>query len=302
MITSGIGLNKICEQMGHSNHTHDEDRLQDRLAALSARDPVPLCKTDLAQIFQVTLPDGTPGVLKVYHGSDMANEEPGIGLLQAAKGVAAVDIVAKQKDAILMRYLEGPSLGDISRAGDDAKANLLLIEGIAQLHDALPQDLGGMVTLNRQFRDLFALDFGPNCPSPLRQNMARATELAKDLLADPKQTRPLHGDVHHDNAILTKDGVKFIDAKGLIGDPGFEMANSFRNPQGSDDTVLNPDRARHMAQIIAPRLNVDPQRQLAWAAAKCALSIAWNAGKTLNHDDAEHTCLSMLIALSDERL
>ena len=80
------------------------------------------------------------------------------------------------------------------------------------------------------------------------------------------------------------------------------MANSYLNPHGSDDTVRNPDRARHMAQIIASRLHIDPQRQLAWAAAKCALSIAWNAGKTLNRDDAEHACLSMLIALSDERL
>ena len=159
-----------------------------------------------------------------------------------------------------------------------------------------------MFTLNRQFRDLFALDFGPNCPSPLRQNMAHATELAKDLLADPKQTRPLHGDVHHDNAILTKDGVKFIDAKGLIGDPGFEMANSFRNPHGSDDTVRNPDRAGHMAQVIASRVHIDPRRQWAWGAGKCALSMAWTAGKPLTRGDAEHTCLWMLIALSEERL
>ena len=101
--------------------------MQDRLAALSARDPVQLCKTDLAQIFQVTLPDGTPGVLKVYHGTDMANEEPGIGLLQAAKGVAAVDIVAKQKDAQLKPKQEDQNERENIRTQNDDKANQIIL-------------------------------------------------------------------------------------------------------------------------------------------------------------------------------
>ena len=302
MIASAIGLNKICEQMARVNHPRKENRLLDQLGAFGARDAVQLHNTDLARIFKVTLEDGTPGVLKLYHGADMDDEAPGIDLLQAAKGVVAVDILKTEKNAVLMGYLEGPSLGDISREGKDKRANQLLIDGIAQFHAALPVAVPGMIPLEKQFRDLFALEYGPGCPSGLRQDMARATHLAKSLLAAPGPIRPLHGDIHHDNAILTKGGVKFIDAKGLIGELGFEMANSFRNPHGSDAIVCSPERVRHLVQIIASRLGVEPKRQLAWAVAQCALSIAWNAGKTLSRGDAEHTVLSMLLAVSDEAL
>lgn len=76
---------------------------------------------------------------------------------------------------------------------------------------------------------------------------------------------------------------------------GYDLANAFRNPKGGDAAVWWPERLTRLAGLAATALNTDPTRMLDWAAAKCALSIAWRGGRA---GDPELTPLSRLLDLA----
>jgi streptomycin 6-kinase len=88
-----------------------------------------------------------------------------------------------------------------------------------------------------------------------------------------------------------------IDAKGIYGAIGFELANAFRNPKGTRDAIMDPDRARALAKRSPDALGITPRTQLLWACAKCALSVAWRTDGTLTDYDADIDVLTMLLAL-----
>lgn len=276
--------------------------LQPHLTALGLTRPVLMHRTDLAHIWSVTRPDGSPAVLKVYHNADMDDEAPGIRLLAAARGQATVKILADRPGALMMERLVGPTLAEMFHLGENAQADALLVQAVGAFHDALPATVPKLPRLDSWFGSLFELEYGPDCPHDLKDAMQRASTLAKMLLSQGHTPRLLHGDVHHNNAILTSDGVKLLDAKGVLGDPAFEMANTFRNPEGAADLICDQRRATALAAAIKRELGIDPARQLGWAAAKCALSIAWNAGETLNQADPERALLSMLLDMVEARL
>ncbi len=272
-----------------------DDRLAQRLAAFSAQEPVRLARTGLATLWRVTLADGRRGVLKLYHRRGMGNERAGLAYLQACGGRGAVRVLAEAPDAVLLEALEGPLLGDLSRAGRDDAANACLAELAARLQ-ARVRSVAGLPALEDWLARLFALQTGPGCPAALATDMRRAAEIARHLADTSPCRRPLHGDLHHDNVILTNEGPKAIDAKGVLGDPAFELANAFRHPADCPTALNTPARARALARIGAAHLGVDPERLLAWAAVKCALSIAWRAADRLEGSDREAPLLALLVA------
>ena len=73
-------------------------------------------------------------------------------------------------------------------------------------------------------------------------------------------SRPLHGDLHHENIMHGPRGWLAIDPKGVLGDPGFDAANLFYNPLDRDDLCLDPTGSRIMAEIFAGTLGQDAGR------------------------------------------
>lgn len=252
-------------------------------------------RSGLATIWRVTRGDGSPAALKVYHGSDMANEAPGFALMQALDGHGAALVHSVGRTTALMEWLDGPSLGDMVRAGDDVTATAELAATATRLHArALPCD--GLPALADWFAALFALRFAPDCPAPARRDIAAARALARRLLDSQGPARGLHGDLHHDNIRLCSRGYVAFDAKGVAGDIGYELANALRNPSGVPDLIRDPAVLLRRASVWAPALGQTPDRLLQWGAAKCALSIAWRAGGTLARD-RELDLLSILLGL-----
>ena len=84
-----------------------------------------------------------------------------------------------------------------------------------------------------------------------------AAAIAQRLLANPREVRPLHGDLHHENIMHGPRGWLAIDPVGLLGDPGFDAANLFYNPLDRDDLCLDPERIAFMADIFARTLGQD---------------------------------------------
>lgn len=278
-----------------------EDRLQDALDGFALEQPQPLANTPHARLWTVRMIGGEKAVLKLYRAGHFGNETAGIALMHhwsEAAPLACVQIIGEGPGALLIEYVPGAHLGDDSRAGRDLDACERLALVAHALHAAPLPDMTRLPRLELWFHDLFNLNYAPQCPAPLQRNMRRAAALARHLLTTHHIPRPLHGDLHHDNVIVGAHP-KAIDAKGILADPAYELANAMRKPAGCE--ALLRDKAHQSARldVFANTLGVDRTRLAGWAAAKCALSIAWRAGHVL-WDDTEDDLLDLLLTLAEE--
>jgi streptomycin 6-kinase len=225
-----------------------------------------VARTPRATIWQVTQPTGQPAALKLLHPGQ-TEEAQGIAYLTALNGKGAVKVLAQDGNAILMEWCDGPSLGDLVRSGQDDEATELLCDVIQTLH-AASQNPASLEPLTHRFAPL----------TDTRHNgdLATAAQIARQLLTTSPQQQPLHGDLHHDNILQSPRGWLAIDPKGVHGDPAYEPANAFRNPDGAGALIFSPARIAQLATRFAQRLGPPRDRLLGWAAAHCALSICWS--------------------------
>ncbi|MFM7334860.1 MAG: aminoglycoside phosphotransferase family protein [Tabrizicola sp.] len=250
--------------------------LAQALARFRLSDPIPLARTATSTLWTVTQPEGDTAVLKLLHPGQ-TEEARGAAYLQALAGQGAVTVHALHGPAILMEHCPGPSLGDLARSGRDDEATNILCDVIQTLHAARP-DPARLEPL--------ASRFAPLTEATLTGDLAQAAQLARTLIADPVPPVALHGDLHHDNVLNSPRGWLAIDPKGVWGDPAYEPANAFRNPEGLGKRLFDPDRLNRMAAQVSRGLGLPPDRLLAWAAAHCALSTRWSLedGKDMAED------------------
>lgn len=246
------------------------------LVQFNVHTPVFSAQSGIATVWKVQRHDGKPAALKVYLNDDLKDERPGFSLLHRLNGKGAAKLYNVEGGAVLLEWLDGPSLGDLTRNGQDAKANRHLIKTACKIHSAEIQAPADLHNLTDWFADLHNSSPPSNWPAKTRHNMARAHALSKTLLANQTDIRPLHGDLHHDNIKRSTRGYLAFDAKGVIGARAFELANAFKNPIGAATTVHNPRRIRHLAQSWGQAFQVTPHHLLSWACAYCALSFTWH--------------------------
>ncbi|WP_348539712.1 aminoglycoside phosphotransferase family protein [Ruegeria sp. HKCCSP346] len=110
---------------------------------------------------------------------------------------------------------------------------------------------------------------------------------------------PLHGDLHPGNIVLTHNGPRVFDAKGYASDPAFELANALRHPKGMTDLVRNPRQIETCLSLYSEAMKVSEKRLAQWAAAKCALSICWRSGGTIENDP-EAVLLRLFLDATDQ--
>lgn len=267
--------------------------LEAALARHDAADPTPLATTPAARLYRVTSRHG-PAILKLYPRGHAGNEAPAAALM-AAWGPPMVRIHAHAADSLLMEPLDGPSLGELSRKGQDHSANALLAATARALHASHPAATPSLTPLASYLAPLFDTGFDRDCPNALRDDITTAQSLARSLLDNSPQPVPLHGDLHHDNVILTPNGPRAFDAKGLLGDPAFELANALRNPKGLPKLLRTPRRLATARAEFAKALDVPEPRLAAWAAVKCAHSIALRARGPVT-TDPEADLLALLLS------
>lgn len=236
------------------------------LSRLHLSGPRPLAQTATSRLWTVTRPDGQIAVLKLLHPCQPA-EARGAAYLQSLAGQGAVLVHALDGPAILMEHCPGPSLGDLARSGRDEKATDILCDVIRTLHSVRP-DPTGLEPLSHRF--------APLTSTSLDGDLGEAARLARARLADPVPPVALHGDLHHDNILSGSRGWLAIDPKGVSGDPVYELANAFRNPEGLGERLFEPARLLRMAAQFSRCLGHEPDRILSWAATHCALSTRWS--------------------------
>lgn len=229
--------------------------------------------------------NGQSVIIKSFKTSGL-QEFDGLAYLKWRDGRGAVKILDIHGGNCLMEDAGKVTLRQLHQDMGEPAANKVLAMTLPDLFarpsGPYPQDLPNMHT---HFSAL--LEFEPeNHPSHFARSMRFAAETALNLLRNQHDIRPLHGDIHHDN-IATSDGTRWlaIDPQGLIGDPHYDVANLFGNPDGNPQLLTDPQRASNLADMLAAVLNLDRRRILEFALAHCGVSIAWS----LKDDDiSEH--------------
>lgn len=254
------------------------------LDEFNVKSPELITETNIARIWRVVRHDQSFAVLKVYKGNDMLNEKPGFDLLRLCDGHGAAIIFRTSATAALMELLEGPSLGDMARSGNDMQSAGILVEVANKLHAKNFETPNNWPRLRDFAADLTKIVRGKDCNDTNWRNFAFSRSLAFQLIEREREICPLHGDLHHDNILLGERGYCAIDAKGVVGDRGYELANAFRNPKGAAELVQDPERFSYLLDLWSSEFNIDKHHMLDWAIAKTAFSIMWRNKETLNHD------------------
>lgn len=212
-----------------------------------------------------------PAMLRL---SEVIDERQAGALMEWWDGNGAAHVFARDNKAILIERAMGrASLADMARSGRDDEACRILCDVAAQLHAPRPTQRPDLTPLAEHFREL--------APTAATHGgvLARCWETAQGLLAEPRDIRPLHGDLHHDNVLdFEARGWLAIDPTGVLGERSFDFANIFTNPDLSDATrpvAIVPGRFARRLDIVAEAANLDRKRLLQWIVAWTGLSAAW---------------------------
>lgn len=263
-------------------------------------DPILIAETFSSRIWKVRLGDGKPAVVKdLKPFDDVEDELRGAHFLSWRNGEGAVRLLGLDGNRMLLEYAgERHLVDDLNTYGDSATTEIAA-EVMARLFATsdipIPSDLQ---PLRERFASLFKRAKADRYAA--RKSLyVEAAGIAERLLADPRDVRPLHGDLHHENIMHGPRGWLAIDPKGVLGDPGFDAANMFYNPLDRDDLCLDPERIASMAEIFARTLGQDVRAILDHAIAYGCLSASWH-GEDGNEVD-ETRELSIAAAIRDVR-
>ncbi|MVA70573.1 phosphotransferase [Agrobacterium vitis] len=209
-------------------------------------------------------------------------ERPGLDFLRWRAGNGAIRLIDQAGDIALL-----DDAGDLllrhhlGKVGDPA-ATEIIVNVLARLHAPSPDPVPDALTpLQVHFNALFALEKTISDPA-IAEIIHWTAALARSLLAEQQDIKPLHGDLHHDN-VIGDDGGNWlaIDPQGLLGDPAYDVANVFGNPLHAPDLVLDPRRAMDLSQRFSVALGCSPRKILSYAAAHSGLSCAWTLSRPL---------------------
>ncbi len=204
-------------------------------------------------------------------------ERRGHTLMAWLAGDGAARVFRRGGAALLMERLGStPTLSQMVEDGDDDDATRVLVGAAQAVHRDRPGVWPELPELRTWFRSLEASAAGGGAA-------AAAWAVARSLLDDPQDVRPLHGDIHHGNVMASADrSWRVIDPKGLLGDSGYDYANMLCNPLL--DVALSPGRLERQVAVVVSAGGPERARLLSWVQAYTGLSAAWHAesGETVH--------------------
>ena len=216
--------------------------------------------------------DGEALLLKLATDED---ERAAGALLAWWNGDGAARVFARDEHALLLERARGRgSLSGMAQEGQDDEACRILCTVAARLQAPRPGSPPGMVPLARWFDAL------GSAAAAHGGVLARCDAYARALLAEPRDIRALHGDLHHDNVLdFAARGWLAIDPKGLRGERGFDFAPLFGNPDLADPTravATVPERFVRRLAVVSEAAGLERARLLRWVLAWAGLSAAWS--------------------------
>lgn len=279
------------------NQSPAETALSRAMIRWSLTKSTPVAETPRSWVFRVEQNGRNFAALKIIKPGAAKEEGRGMRLLQWYEGDGAATVFDIHGDTVFMEWLDGGTLGEPVRAGKDDEGTIAIATVVASLHKPRPDAPDNLEPLRDRFQTLFDTDVRA-WPHTARDLYARSTGIALKFFDRPSAHVPLHGDLHHDNIISSDRGWLAIDPKGLLGDPAYETANVFINPERGEKIAADPRRIAARADILSQRLGYNRKRILGWAAAHAALSACWDLEEG-NAITGQLACLPHLLSAYD---
>jgi streptomycin 6-kinase len=272
-------------------------KLERYLSAWQLSNPQPLARTRTSHLYTVSWQSDT-AVLKLLT-EDGREERRGAAALRYFDGRGAVRLYRSDAAAQLLEYAGGEELIGLVESGDDRGATQIIADILGQLHGAPQGEPGdGLLPLKDWFHALFAKADADRAAA-VESIYVRAAELAARLLADPREVRALHGDIHHRNIRRSSRGWLAFDPKGLVGERTYDCANTLCNPSKRqarcDGLVHDERRLLTNAGILSGALEIELGRVLQFTFAYACLSAAWSL--TTHDSDAAQWALNIATLL-----
>lgn len=236
----------------------------------SLTEPEHLAETPTSQVFTV-LHQGERVILKLLTPIGVEDEQNGAIALHLWDGHGAVRLIRQSTDAHLLEYASGEEVTALVHRGEDEQAAIIIAGVLNQLHAASPAEIPAQITpLTVRFRRLFAYAN----TDPL---LGHGAQIARTLLADPRDVVLLHGDMHHANIRQhPRRGWLAFDPKGVSGERTYDCANTLCNPPSAVELVHNEGRLLKIAGILAQQMALEESRVLAYTFAYACLSASWS--------------------------
>ena len=250
----------------------DDSRLNYYLTAWGLSSPRLLTQTMTSHIYTVSR-DTETVVLKLLSPTE-TEEQTGAVALCHFDGNGAVRLLRSDQGAQLLEYAAGDELVTLVERGEDQRATRIIAQVIERLH-SVPQDVprAGLFALDRWFRALFD-KAAADRQADIDSIYVRGASLAGRLLADQREVRVLHGDIHHRNIRQSTRGWLAFDPKGVVGERTYDCANTLCNP-AMPELVHNETRLLTNAAILADTLALDLSRVLAFTYTYACLNASW---------------------------
>ena len=244
-------------------------KLDTYLKSWDLTDPQLIAETETATLYRVEQQKNSL-VLKLFkpgHSSESSTQA-----LKAFAGVGSVKLYNAKASAQLLEFINGPSLSAVVKRGEDKLVTKIATSVVEKLHSNKIQMPSKVSRLNDQVSGLAEA----SKKYPAHEILLSGAKLAKDLTSSSLKEIFLHGDLHHDNIRFdSRSGWLSFDPKGLWGEPTYDVANFFYNPEGEFARVKDSTRIQFMAQTFARSLKVPENRVLQWAFVHGCLSASW---------------------------
>lgn len=250
----------------------DNKKLNYYLAAWNLSNPKLLTQTMTSYIYTVTH-DTETVILKLLSPSE-TEEQSGAVALRYFDGRGSVRLLRYDEGAHLLEYAAGDELVTLVKRGEDENATQIIAQVIKQLH-SIPQDAprDGLFVLDRWFGELFN-KAAADRQAGIESIYVRSASLTERLLADQRDVRVLHGDIHHRNIRQSSRGWLAFDPKGVVGERTYDCANTLCNPV-MPELVHNETRLLTNAAMFADTLALDLSRVLVFTYAYACLNASW---------------------------
>lgn len=300
----GVGtLSRALQQDASGEIVPDRNILIDRATRVAARWGLtlgePLQLNQSRAVYRVETATG-PAVLKLHRKLHLSGERAAIPFLKALPEEIAPKIyrASPMRRAVLMEWLHGPSLETLIADGRGAEAEAHMAHVVGKL---------AKVTFRypliyrriREARTPNALKAAAAIQSgPLQQLSLRAADMLDHLLKTTVQETVIHGDLQFQHVILTPEGPRLFDPKGLRADPAADY-RLLLTPDLGDLTVdAFIQCVARRATLFADATDIDRQRMLQWATVVWADS-AMKGKKVPNGPDPKEAYLEALLDLAE---
>lgn len=242
----------------------------------SLSDPVLLAETPTGMVWKVRQQNGEPAVLKLLKPLGLPQEVDGADFLAWRNGNGCAKLLKREHTVFLIEYVSDYTLRDHMIATSDKEATVIICEVIRNVHKPVA---GGPLKDLPHLREYCEGLFRKATADRKAGNsglIVKAADLLESLIKEQENIRPLHGDIHHRNIMLSPTrGWLAIDPGSLMADPAFETANVFFNPDDMEDLVEDPARIQNLLETFGDLLDRPVNTILHYGFVYACLSASW---------------------------